>query len=73
MRFFLWNKYFKLFEITSSKYLILNSIKIIFIVFFVCMIIDLIRKFIVEVLLKKGINLFDEKLSFINNKIDKIL
>lgn len=73
MRFLLWNKCFKLFEITQSKYLILNSIKAIFIVFFVCMIIDLIRKFIVEVLLKKYVSWIYEKLVFLNEKVDKIL
>ena len=73
MRTFLWTNYFKLFEITGSKYLILSSIKIIFTIFFICMIIDLIRKFIVEVLLKKGINQFYEILLFLNNKIDKFL
>lgn len=73
MRAFLWTNYFKLFEITKSKYLILSSIKVIFIIFFICMVIDLIRKFIVEVLLKKGINQFYEILLFLNNKIDKFL
>lgn len=73
MRVFLWTNYFKLFEITKSKYLILSSIKVIFIIFFICMVIDLIRKFIVEVLLKKGIKQFYEILLFLNNKIDKFL
>ena len=73
VRTFLWTHYFKLFEITKSKYLILSSIKVIFIIFFICMVIDLIRKFIVEVLLKKGINQFYEILLFLNNKIDKFL
>ena len=73
VRTFLWTNYFKLFEITKSKYLILSSIKVIFIIFFICMVIDLIRKFIVEVILKKGINQFYEILLFLNNKIDKFL
>ena len=73
MRTFLWTSYFRLFEITGSKYLILNSIKAIFIIFFVCIIIDLIRKFIIEVLLKKKINQFYEILVFLNDKVNKFL
>lgn len=73
IRFLIWTKYFKLFEIVSSKKFILSSIKAIFIVFFICMIIDLIRKFIVEVLLKKYVSWIYEKLVFLNEKVDKIL
>lgn len=73
VRTFLWNNYFRLFEITRSKYLILSSIKVVFTIFFVCMIIDLIRKFIIEVLLKRKINQVYEMLVFLNAKIDKFL
>lgn len=57
----------------SSEKFILSSIKAIFIVFFTCMMIDLIRKFIVEVLLKKYVSWIYEKLVFLNEKVDKIL
>lgn len=70
---FLWNNYFRLFEITKSKDLILNSIGIIFLIFFICMIIDLIRKFIIEILLKKKLDQFYGLLLSLNNKIDKII
>ena len=70
---FLWANYFKLFEITRSKYLILSSIKAIFTIFFVCVIMDLIRKFNIEVLLKRKINQVYEMLVFLNTKIDKLL
>ena len=73
VRTFLWTSYFKLFEITGGKNLILSSIKIIFTIFFICMIIDLIRKFIIEVLLKRKINQIYEILVFLNDKIDKFL
>ncbi len=73
VRNYLWSNYFKLFEITRSKYLILTSIKVIFLVFFICMLIDLIRKIVVEVFLKKGINWVYEKLVFLNNSIDEFL
>ena len=73
VRSFLWNNYFRLFEITKSKDLILNSIGIIFLIFFICMIIDLIRKFIIEILLKKKIDQFYGLLLSLNNKIDKII
>ena len=73
VRAFLWTNYFKLFEITKSKYLILSSVKVIFTVFFVCMIIDFIRKYIVEVLLKRKIEQFYEILLSLNDKINKFL
>ena len=73
VRTFLWTSYFKLFEITGGKNLILSSIKIIFTIFFICMIIDLIRKFIIEVLLKRKINQIYEILVFLNDKSDKFL
>ena len=73
VRNFLWNNYFRLFEITKSKDLILNSIGIIFSIFFICMIIDLIRKFIIEILLKKKLDQFYGLLLSLNNKIDKII
>lgn len=57
VREFLWLKFFKVSEHFYDKYLLIYSLKVIFLVFVMCMIIDFMR----QVLFKYTINIFIEK------------
>lgn len=74
VREFLWLKFFKVSEHFYDKYLLFYSLKIILLVFFVCMIIDFIR----QILFKYTINIFLEKyfdkiFIYLKNNINKFL
>lgn len=73
VREFLWLKFFKVSEHFYDKYLLIYSLKIIFMVFILCMIIDLVRqtlfKYTVDKFMEKY---FDDYILYVQKKVEKL-
>lgn len=73
LREFLWLKFFKVSEHFYDKYLLIYSLKIIFIVFFACMIIDFIRQIIFKYTVDKFMGkYFDSYILCFQKRIEKL-
>ena len=73
MRKFLWLEFFKVSEHFYDKYLLIYSLKIIILVFIICVVIDFIRQIIFKYTVDKFMEkYFDDYILYVQKKIEKL-
>ena len=73
VREFLWLKFFKVSEHFYDKYLLFYSLKIIFLVFILCMIVDLSRQILFKYTVDKFMEkYFDDYILYVQKKIEQL-